>query len=391
MYKLKELGTVIKSYSISRDKEVENNSLHYIHYGDIHTNKKENPSIKIDKSIDELELLKDGDIVFADASEDRKGIANSKVYRKTNDESTIAGLHTIAFRPNKDLINSDYLYYKTYTDDFKHYCYRMGVGTKVFGISKTNLLNYTFDLPSLQEQEKIGNFLSLMDKKIDLQKHKIELLKERKKGYIQKIFKQEIRFKDEHGQDYPDWEEKKLGEMVNYFNGASNEKNISEYGQYKLITLNSIGLNGNLKENNLYVSKKTKELYPNDLIMILSDVGNGELLGNTAIIPNDDNIYILNQRVGGLRIKNNTQCCALFLRYLINSEKKYFKICGQGMSQLNLNKSDVLNYMFLLPSLQEQEKIADFLSQQDEVIEKEEEKLALLIEQKKGLLQKLFV
>jgi type I restriction enzyme S subunit len=69
--------------------------------------------------------------------------------------------------------------------------------------------------PLLPEQEEISSFLSSVDTKIEKIEKKVELLKQYKKGMMQKIFSQEIRFKDENGNDYPDWVEKELGEFVN--------------------------------------------------------------------------------------------------------------------------------------------------------------------------------
>ena len=78
-------------------------------------------------------------------------------------------------------------------------------------------------IPSLEEQEKIASFFSLIDKKISLQSEKVEMLKEYKKGMMQKIFSRELRFKDDSGRDYPEWEEKKLGELGNTYTGLSGK------------------------------------------------------------------------------------------------------------------------------------------------------------------------
>ena len=73
---------------------------------------------------------------------------------------------------------------------------------------------FNINIPSKEEQEKIANFFSLIDNKISLQSEKIEALKDYKKGIMQKIFSRELRFKDDEGRDYPEWEERKLGDII---------------------------------------------------------------------------------------------------------------------------------------------------------------------------------
>ncbi|WP_252251268.1 restriction endonuclease subunit S, partial [Escherichia coli] len=75
--------------------------------------------------------------------------------------------------------------------------------------------------PELCEQQKIGEFFSKLDRQIELEEQKLELLQQQKKCYMQKIFSQELRFKDDNGNDYPEWEEKKLGELSQIVRGAS--------------------------------------------------------------------------------------------------------------------------------------------------------------------------
>src|SRR5699024_5340882 len=82
------------------------------------------------------------------------------------------------------------------------------------GLNFAEIGKLKIKLPRIDEQEKIGSFFSKVDRLIDLEEKKLELLEEQKKGYMQKIFSQELRFKDENGNDYPEWEERKLGELL---------------------------------------------------------------------------------------------------------------------------------------------------------------------------------
>ena len=184
------------------------------------------------------------------------------------------------------------------------------------------------------------------------------------------------------------FQEKPLGYFCNYWNGSGNESEVTEDGQYYLISLNSIDIEGNLKNDMKRVAITDNSLKKGDLVMVLSDVAHGNFLGLTAIIP--DNNYVLNQRMAGLRIKDFKKIDPRYLRLFINFHQKYFKRQGQGSSQQNLSKASVINFPVLVPSIQEQQKIADFLSNLDEWLATEEEKLTLLQQHKKGLLQNLF-
>ena len=189
-------------------------------------------------------------------------------------------------------------------------------------------------------------------------------------------------------QDAGEWEEKILGDICNYWNGGSNEGAITEDGEYYLISLNSIDINGNLKSDMKRLSKTDNSLQKNDLVMVLSDVAHGNFLGLTDIIPNSK--YVLNQRMAGLRLKIANAGNVVFLRAYINKKQNYFKQKGQGSSQQNLAKSAVTDFPVLFPNPDEQKKIADCLSSIDELIATQTQKLEAYKAHKIGLMQQLF-
>ncbi len=168
-----------------------------------------------------------------------------------------------------------------------------------------------------------------------------------------------------------------MGDICDYKNGGAFEKHVVEDGKYNLITLNSIDISGKMKVKHKTVNYADWYLNKNDLIMVLSDVAHGNFLGLVDIIPNN-NKYVLNQRMGLLRIKerNNTNIC--FLRKYINQNQKYFKLHGQGSSQQNLSKGDILKFKINLPQKPEQEKIASFLTSLDDIINSTEQKITAL-------------
>lgn len=314
----------------------------------------------------------------------RAGIGNTAILAKEG--CTNQGFQSII--PNSEKIDSYFIY--TISNHIKKYALKHAAGSTFLEISGKELGKMKLFLPSLKEQQKIGVFFSKLDHQIELEEQKLEKLEEQKKGYMQQIFSQELRFKDENGNNYPEWIKTNLKYLVNYKNGKGYEKEVIQNGKYNIINLNSISTKGKLKDSGKYSDFEDVTLKKNDLIMILSDVAKGNLIGKTAIIDQDDK-YLLNQRVACLRIKDESTSNTLFIYYFINYFRQYFINMSTGMSQLNINKSTVEDFLVYLPYIEEQNKIGNFLSNYDKVLEKQSDKIELLKERKKGLLQKMFV
>lgn len=96
-------------------------------------------------------------------------------------------------------------------------------------INKNEIAKVLINYPTFNEQEKIGYFFSKLDHQIELEEKKLELLEQQKKGYMQKVFSQELRFKDENGSDYPDWKLKKLSNVADIIGGGTPSIKKSEY------------------------------------------------------------------------------------------------------------------------------------------------------------------
>jgi len=288
--------------------------------------------------------------------------------------------------------NSRFLYYVLIGNQIQKEVERVSSLAAIPMLSQKQIKSFPFYIPLPKEQQKIANCLSSLDNLITAETEKLEHLKDHKKGLLQQLFpangKTKPQFRFPEFENDGDWESRNLGVLCEYFNGASHEKNVTKDGEYYLISLNSIDIEGNLKTEMKRVNTFDNSLIKDDLVMVLSDVAHGNFLGLCAIIPNDK--YVLNQRMAGLRLKNkdvNVQ----FLRFYINRSQKYFKQTGQGSSQQNLAKRSVEKFPVLLPKNQiEQEKIANCLSSADNLISAQTLKIKSLKKHKKGLMQRLF-
>ncbi|MFP6190885.1 restriction endonuclease subunit S [Helicobacter pylori] len=213
----------------------------------------------------------------------------------------------------------------------------------------------------LNEQIAIANILSDVDRYL-YSLDALILKKERvKKALSFELLSQRKRLKGFNQA----WQRVRLGDICEFGNGGAYETLIVENGDFKLISLNSIDIDGNLKNTMKRVNFYDNSLKQDDIVMVLSDVAHGDFLGLCAVIPSND--YVLNQRMGRLR-KRNDCINILFLRLYINANQKYFKMQGQGSSQLNLSKKAIEDFEIPLPPLNEQIAIANILSALDHEI-----------------------
>lgn len=329
--------------------------------------------------------LEQNDIIFSkDGS-----LGNPALIKSMNKPATINGTMMLV-RVDTNKLNPHFFYQILLSSYFKRLIHLKVSGSSIPHLFQADMKAFSIKATNLSEQEKIGDFFSKLDQQIELEEQKLAKLEEQKKGYMQKIFSQELRFKDGKGNNYSEWIKTNLKFLVSYKNGKGYEKEVVQNGKYNIINLNSISTKGMLKDSGKYSDFEDITLKKNDLIMILSDVAKGNLIGKTAIIDQDDK-YLLNQRVASLRIKDESTSNVLFIYYFINYFRQYFINMSTGMSQLNINKSTVEDFLIYLPYIEEQDKIGNFFSNLDKSIIKQLNKIELLKERKKGFLQKMFV
>ncbi|MDM1549456.1 restriction endonuclease subunit S [Empedobacter falsenii] len=246
-------------------------------------------------------------------------------------------------------------------------------------------------LPSIEEQQKIADYLSTIDKKLTLLEEKKTELSRFKKAMMQKLFSQEIRFKDENGNDFSDWEEKRLGEVTKIIGGGTPDTNNINYWKGTIPWISS----SDIIENNIHnvnitryinleaLNNSATKLIPKGSLLIVSRVGVGKLaIAKEDICTSQDfsNLIIKEEKI-------NDQ----FLAYqFLNNRKIFYKI-SQGTSIKGFTSDDLKSIKINLPSLPEQQKIANFLSEIDESIDKVNEQIKETQRFKKAMLQQMFV
>ena len=262
-------------------------------------------------------------------------------------------------------------------------------------ISKKNLFEkFSFMLPSIKEQEKIASFLSSVDDRVQKLERKKSLLEEYKKGVMQKIFSQELRFKDTNGEDYPNWELSKLKELVStpISDGPHLTPKFIKEGIPFLSVNNIVDSKIDFKntrtishENHIEFSKKCKPV-KNDLLL-----GKAASVGKIAIVETDIEFNIWSP-LAMIRIKEIFVSKYFYYCFQTQTLQKRIKRFINSSSQGNIGMGDIGKLIFEFPqSRKEQQKIASFLSGIDKKIELVETQIQQSKTFKKGLLQQMFV
>ncbi len=333
-----------------------------------------------------------GDIFFTRSSLVKEGIAYSNVILSDAEDLTFDG-HLIRMRPNKCISSSSFLAYNFTTPNVRTQFIKRGKTTTMTTIGQEDVASVEILLPTLPEQQKIASFLTEVDEKLAQLKQKKALLEQYKKGVMQKIFSQEIRFRDENGNEFPYWEEKRLGEVTKLQCGYAFKSELFQTEGIPVIRISNISnKNNNIDLTNIVYYNEFKNsdnfiVRNGDLILAMSGATTGK-----SSIYNLPYIAYLNQRVGLFKpITDN-----LYYQYLIqfvfseNFQKQLNAVLVTG-AQPNISSSDIEALNFPLPSIAEQTKIANFLSAIDEKIGHCSLQIEKVEQWKKGLLQKMFV
>ncbi|WP_347450421.1 MULTISPECIES: restriction endonuclease subunit S [Lactococcus] len=279
-------------------------------------------------------------------------------------------------------------------------------GTKMPRSDWKKVSSSNFSIPtSLEEQQKIGSFFKQLDNTIALHQRKLDLLKEQKKGYLQKMFPKngakvpELRFAG----FADDWEERKLIDVkdnedrYSYTGGPfGSDLKSSDYTEIgvRIIQLQNIGDGKFVNDYKIYTSEEKARslnsnlIYPGEIIIAKM----ADPLARATILPKIEPKYLMAS--DGIRLKINTDYFDnYYILTLINSDvfRKEALNNSTGTTRKRIGLVTLGNLPMMIPSFEEQQKIGSFFKQLDDTIALHQRKLDLLKEQKKGFLQKMFV
>mgnify|MGYP004450732871 CR=1 FL=1 len=340
-------------------------------------------------------LLNVGDVLFQTV---RPYQMNNYLFEYELNYKSVASTGYAQLRCKSCISNNKFIYQALHNKKFNNKVMLRCTGTSYPAINSSELVTIPLRIPSLQEQERIANFLTKVDKIIEKQDEKVKNLEKYKKGMMQKIFSQEIRFKDENGEKYPEWKNKNLGELGETYTGLSGKtKENFGVGTSKFITYMNIFRNIKVNFSMLDLvevgeNEKQNKVIKNDLLFTTSSETPEEVGMVSVCTENIENLY-LNSFCFGFRINDKESVNSEFMSYLLRSPENRLKIStlAQGSTRYNLSKSELMKMKIKIPCIEEQNSIVKLLSNIDCISINEQEKLLELKQWKRGLLQQMFV
>ena len=343
----------------------------YTTYGQVITTIKSRTNISPSESI----LSQSGDVIIPTSGETQIDIATASCVAK---ENVILGgdLNILSHNESGEWL----AYYLSSAKKLE--IAQLAQGNSVVHLYSSQLKELKVNRPSKEEQTKIATFLSAVDEKIAQLSQKLHLLGQYKQGMMQKLFSQQIRFKADDGSDFWEWEETQLISISEIIMGSSpKSENYNE---------NSIGLpllqgNADIKNRKsaprLYTSEITKTCDINDILLsVRAPVG---------FVAVSKHIACIGRGLCSIRAKNEYSQDFLY-QWLLNHEKLWVSL-SQGSTFDSVNSEQIKKLCILVPCLEEQTKIANFLSTIDKKMDVVSEQLKQTKTWKKGLLQQMFV
>jgi len=328
-------------------------------------------------------LFKEGDVSFADASEDTNDVAKAIEILNCNGQQIVSGLHTIHGRDNTDQTVIGYKGYAFASESFHKQIRRIAQGTKVFSVSVRNFDETYIGVPSKDEQAKIAKLLIAIDKRIATQNKIIEDLKKLKSAISKHLFVRKDLLETTIC----------LSNIATLKNGyAFQSGKYNALGKWKILTITNVPGERYINDENCNcIINLPNDIQDHQVLkegdILISLTGN---VGRVSLCKNGD--YLLNQRVGLLQLAKNVN--REYLYQILSSQRfeNSMIACGQGAAQMNIGKVDVESYV--LPYSSNGNNIlwvAKILHSYDERIINELRRLTLLTMQKQYLLTQMFI
>lgn len=341
-------------------------------------------------------LLKENDLVL--------GMDGSKVGKNValitkRDENSILIQRVARIRANN---KSDirFIYQNIFSKKFHDYVDVVNTSSGIPHISSQQIKDFVVGFPKLPEQTKIATFLSAVDEKIQALKKKQSLLEQYKKGVMQKLFSQELRFKpapnetsgDENGNDFPEWEVKKLGEVANFRRGSFPQPyGLPEWyddeNGMPFIQVYDVDDNMLLKpqtKNKISELGAKQSVFVEKGTLVITIQGSIGRIAKTQYDAYVDRTLLIFQSY-------KTQINVDYFKYVVFLLFEIEKTKAPGGTIKTITKEVLTEFEIQIPCLEEQTAIANFLSSIDEKINAQTQLIASLEQWKKGLLQKMFV
>jgi type I restriction enzyme S subunit len=390
--------------SLSRDQlNYERGSVKNIHYGDIHTKfstlfdiTKEmvpfiNPSESSDGFSSENDCI-EGDMIFADASEDLADIGKSIEVVRLNGERLVSGQHTILARPNDDSLVVGFGAYLFKSRRVRTQIQKESQGSKVLGISAARLTKIELPIPSTKaEQQKIADCLSSLDELMGAESQKLDALKAQKKGLMQQLFpragetRPRLRFPE--FQDAPEWKFKSIGQLGEVVTGSTPSTAVpANYGEDRLfVSPADISDDRFIEKTKTTLTalgfRETRPIKANSILFVCI----GSTIGKIAQNRHE---CATNQQINS--VVPNTVNSDGFVYYALSGLADHIANLAGIQAVPIVNKSLFSSVQIAVPELPEQNRIADCLSSLDETIFAQSQKIEALNTHKQGLMQQLF-
>ena len=324
------------------------------------------PTAQLDDKFIKSHILEDGDLVMITTAD----CGLTGIFEEQN-EKYICSAYAVKIALNKSLAYPYYFKYYFQTALAKNEVNKYIRKATVANLPASDILKFSHRLPIKQEQEKIASFLTSVDEKIEQLIKKEELLQQYKKSIMQKIFNQEIRFKADDGSEFCDWEEKKLGDILDYIQPTKYLVKDTEYNDSYTIPVLTAG-----KTFILGYTNETDGVFENNLpVIIFDDFTTANKFVNFPFKAKSSAMKILVSKNNNIKFIYEA---IQMIKYEVGGHERHW-----------ISKFSFLN--IFIPCIEEQTKIANFLSSIDSKIEKVKKQLNSTKEFKKALLQQMFV